>query len=114
MNASPDGRKCDEEVEVWTPRTHQLRWPRIARIPVPTCTMFISLADLERDAACMARDKRCDARNAARTAAYAFDAAAVAAAAVSAVADISALVGAKRALPFDPVVAPIIDIPNVD
>jgi hypothetical protein len=107
-------RSCDEEAEVWTPRTYRLNYPIRARIPVPTFSVFISLEDLERDAAIVARHKRSDARDVVRAAAYAIDAAAVAAAAVSAVADISELVGKKRALPFDPVVAPIVDIPNVD
>jgi hypothetical protein len=114
MNASPGEGNRDEEIEVWTPRTHQLHWPRNARIPVPTLTVVLSLEALQSDAAMLARCKRVIARDVVRAAADAKDAAAVAAAAVSAVADIADSVGAKRALPFAPIVAPHIDVPNVD
>jgi hypothetical protein len=114
MNASPGEGNRDEEIEVWTPRTHQLHWPVMARIPVPTFTVCLSLADLQHDAAMLARCNRVKARDVVRAAAYALEAAAVAAAAVSAVADIADSVGAKRALPFAPIVAPHIDVPNVD
>jgi hypothetical protein len=114
MNTRLDEGNCDEEVAVWTPRTYQLHWPRNARIPVPVFTVVLSLEALRNDAAMLARCKRVEARDVFRAAADAKDAAAVAAAAVSAIADIADVVGAKRALPFALIVAPLIDVPNVD
>ena len=114
MNVSPIKGECDEEMQVWTPRTHEHHWPRLPRNPAPTFTVHVSLAELERDA----RSKRRDARDVVRAAADALAFSAVAAAAGSAVAaavaDIADIAGEKRARPFGPPLAPLIDIPDVD
>ena len=110
MNVSPIKGECDEEVLVWTPRTFGYHWPYMPRNPAPAKMVHVSLPELERDA----RSQRRDARDVVRAAADALDVSAVAAAAGSAVAanntDLGDILPLKRARPFGPPVAPLIDV----